>query len=202
MKRLAIMGGTFDPIHFGHLRLAEEAREAFGLDKIVFVPNARPNSDKADFVSSPGHRYAMTRLAVNPYPSFSVSRVETDRPGLSFAIDTVRHFRREHPALDALYFLLGADIVADIPRWHEADALLSECRFVAAARPGFSLTQIADARLRARVSLLPMTELDISSTELRRRARAGQSLRFLTPDVVAEYVVRHGLYRNRQGANQ
>lgn len=192
------MGGTFDPIHYGHLLVGEEAWQAFGLDQIVFVPTGRPNSPKAPHVNAPEHRYAMTALATQSNPRFACSRLEIDRPGPSYTLETVRAFRQTFPELKALYFITGADIVRDIPTWHNAEELIEECRFIAVTRPGFVLeqwTQSADADFLDRVAFLPIPGLDISSTDLRRRAQEGRSLRYLTPEPVADYIRQNGLYR-------
>ncbi len=198
MQRLGIMGGTFDPIHHGHLLMAEEARTAFALDRVVFVPNGRPAHKKLYAVSSPEDRYAMTLLATASNPDFSCSRLEIERPGPSYTIDTLRAFRQTYPDLDALYFITGADAVLEILTWHEYDKLASECRFIAATRPGFvleRLAEIADKAFLDRVSFLPIPALEISSTDLRRRIREGRSVKYLTPEPVEAYLRQQGLYR-------
>ncbi len=168
MQRLGIMGGTFDPIHYGHLLMAEEARQAFALDQVVFVPNGRPAHKKAYAVSSPEDRFAMTLLATSVNPYFRCSRIEIERPGTSYTIDTLRAFRALHPDLDALYFITGADAVLEIVSWHEYDKLAEECRFIAVTRPGFvldRLTEIADADFLDHIFFLPIPGLEISSTD-------------------------------------
>lgn len=196
MPRLGLMGGTFDPIHYGHLFIAETARQAFALDQVVFVPNRQPALDKGRTVSPADDRCAMTTLAIASNPHFALSRVELDRPGPSYTLDTVRHFRPLCPDPAALFFILGADAVRDLRRWHEPDALLASCRFLAAARPGFDLASLrADAALWARVDVLPVPLLEISSTDLRRRVREGRSVKYLLPEAVEEYIREQGLYR-------
>jgi len=197
MQRLGIMGGTFDPIHYGHLLMAEEARQAFSLDQVVFVPNGRPAHKKSYLVSSPEDRYAMTLLATDSNHFFTCSRVEIDRPGLSYAIDTVRAFRVLYPDLDALYFITGADAVLEILTWREYDKLVEECRFIAVTRPGFvleRLREIADADFLHQISFLSIPSLEISSTDIRRRVSEGRSVKYLTPDAVEAYIGQHGLY--------
>lgn len=199
MRRLGIMGGTFDPIHYGHLLMAEEARQAFALEQIVFVPNGRPAHKKPYLVSQPEDRYAMTLLATASNPAFTCSRLEIDRPGLSYSIDTLRHFRHAFPDLDALYFITGADAILEILSWHEAEKLVDEFLFIAATRPGFLLERlqgIVDAHFLQRVSFLPIPGLEISSTDLRRRVRGGRSIKYLTPEPVEEYIRGQGLYRD------
>lgn len=198
MQRLGIMGGTFDPIHYGHLLMAEEARQAFALDAVVFVPNGQPAHKKSYLVSPAEARYAMTMLATESNPYFSASRMEIDRPGPSYTIDTLRQFRALYPDLAALYFITGADAVLEIPTWHEYDTLVQECFFVAVTRPGFALerlSEIADTAFLRRVSFLPIPGLEISSTDLRKRLREGRSVKYLTPEPVEAYLKEQGLYR-------
>ena len=192
------MGGTFDPIHYGHLLMAEEARQTFALEQVVFVPNGRPAHKKAYLVSSPEDRYAMTLLATGTSPHFSCDRVEIERPGMSYTIDTIRHFREQYPELDALYFITGADAILEILTWHDYERLLEECLFIAVTRPGFvldRLAEIVDSQLLSRVSFLPIPGLDLSSTDLRRRVREGRGIKYMTPDAVQTYIARCGLYR-------
>ena len=198
MQRLGIMGGTFDPIHYGHLLMAEEAQQAFALDEVVFVPNGRPAHKKAYLVSSPEDRFAMTRLATASNPHFSASRMEVDRSGMSYTIDTLRQFRALYPKLEELYFITGADAVLEILTWHEYDQLVQECRFIAVTRPGFVLEQLStiiSAEFLSRVSFLPIPGLEISSTDIRQRVHEGRSIKYLTPEPVEAYIEQHGLYR-------
>ena len=198
MQRLGIMGGTFDPIHYGHLLMAEEARTAFALDQVMFVPNGRPAHKKVYAVSSPEDRSAMTLLATASNPDFSCSRLELDRPGPSYTIDTLRAVRQMYPDLEALYFITGADAVLEILTWHEYDKLAQECRFIAVTRPGFVLERLAETvgqEFLDCVSFLPIPGLEISSTDLRRRVREGQSVKYLTPEPVEAYIRQQGLYR-------
>ena len=200
-QRVGIMGGTFDPIHFGHLLMAEEARQAFALDEVVFVPNGRPAHKKAYLVSSPEDRYAMTRLAIASNPQFSCSRIEIDRPGPSYAIDTIREFRARYPDLSALYFITGADAILQILTWHEYEKLVETCQFIAVTRPGFSLerlSELADKNFLDHVSFLPIPGLDISSTDIRVRVHQRRSIRYLCPESVIEYIEETKLYRPRE----
>ena len=190
------MGGTFDPIHYGHLFIAEEARQAFSLDQIVFVPNRQPALDKGRPVSPAEQRYAMTERAIASNPHFALSRVELERPGPSYTLDTVRHFHQTCPDPDSLFFITGADALRELRLWHESDALLASCRFLAAGRPGFDLNAVrADAALWARVDILPIPLLEISSTDLRRRVLEGRSIKYLLPETVEKYILANGLYR-------
>ncbi|NLO73934.1 MAG: nicotinate-nucleotide adenylyltransferase [candidate division WS1 bacterium] len=204
--RVGLMGGTFDPPHYGHLALAEAAREALELERVIFLPNGQPPHKPAWEVSPAEHRYAMTELACASHPHFFVSRAEMDRPGPSYSLDTVRAFQRELGPDLRLYFIVGMDSVVELPTWHEPDRLLEEAQVVAADRPGSEspdLEAILGAERRAKVQLIRMAPLGISGTDLRERVRAGRSLWYLTPEPVAAYIEKHGLYRqgekNAQG---
>jgi nicotinate-nucleotide adenylyltransferase len=195
--RLAIMGGTFDPIHYGHLIAAEEARQRFELDRVVFVPCGTPAHKKSYEVTPPEHRYVMVALATASNSAFSVSREELERAGPSYAIDTIRRFRRAGAPDAELFFITGADAILEIGTWHENGRLLEECRFIAVTRPGYDLgrlgRELGDERARL-IEVLHVPGIDISSTEIRARAGEGRSLRYLTPDVVVQYIEQHGLY--------
>lgn len=192
------MGGTFDPIHFGHLLMAEEAREAFALDTILFIPNRRPPHKKAYAVSRAEDRYAMCLLALSTNPYFACSRLEIDRPGPSYTVDTIRRIRHDKPNLSALYFITGADAVLEIVTWREHEELIAACEFIAVTRPGFvleRLNEILDQEYLSRIHFLPIPGLDISSTDIRRRIRRGLSIKYLTPEPVESYIHLHGLYQ-------
>jgi len=196
-RKLGIMGGTFDPIHYGHLRIAELAREVFDLDQVVFVPNGRPAHKDNNAVSRAEARLAMTALAVASNPRFACSRSEIDREGPSYAIDTVRGFRQSYPALEAMYWIIGADTIREIPTWHKAEQLVQECRFIAVTRPGFdapSLDGLEAGALPSDVSFLAAPGLEISSSRLREDVRAGRSIKYLVPEPVEEYLLQNALY--------
>jgi len=197
-ERVAIMGGTFDPIHYGHLLMAEEACHTFGLDRVIFVPNGRPPIPKHNDVTDPEIRLEMCALAVTDNPAFSVSRMEVDRPGPSYTLDTVRELRVTDPQIDKLYFVTGADAVLGMLGWHRYHELLLECEFIACTRPGFPLEPLRERmppEVLSHVTFLPLPGLDISSTDLRTRISEGRSIRYLTPDSVEAYIRRMGLYR-------
>lgn len=200
--RLGIMGGTFDPIHLGHLVAAEAAREQFELDRVIFVPARLPPHKRDRTISPAEHRLAMVLLATANHPRFLVSRLELDRPGPSYSVDTLRLFRQEYPNAN-LFFITGADAVLDFDTWKEPGALLRLCCLVVVSRPGCDRR-----RLREKLAGLeretgcPMAELaapalDISSRDIRRRAAEGKSLRYLVPREVRDYVLKHDLYRSR-----
>jgi nicotinate-nucleotide adenylyltransferase len=195
------MGGTFDPIHYGHLVTAEEARVQFGLDRVVFVPNRHPpHKDPAD-VTDPEDRYLMTFLATASNPYFSVSRIEIDRPGASFTIDTILALRAEHPGVD-LYYITGADAILQILRgeWERSRELLGLCQFIAATRPGFALDLETLRRSNSaggtleNVHVMTIPALAISSTDIRARVRTGRPIRYLVPEPVEAYIAKRALY--------
>lgn len=198
--RLGIMGGTFDPIHLGHLVAAEAAREQFGLDRVVFVPARLPPHKLDQLISPAEHRSAMVLLATMNHPRFVVSRVELDRPGPSYTVDTLRLLRQEYPVA-TLFFITGADAVLDFDNWREPVELLRLCHMVVVSRPGCDrerLREKVDSLERetgCRIEELAAPALDISSRELRRRVAEGKSLRYLVPREVRDYVLKHGLYR-------
>lgn len=196
------MGGTFDPVHYGHLVTAEEARVQFDLGQVHFAPNRFPPHKKLEQVTDPEHRFRMTALAVRSNPRFSVSRLEIDRPGPSYTIDTLLALRRDHAARD-LFYITGADAILQIVRgeWERSAELLTLCQFIAASRPGFPI-DVDDLRrynvTRRTLDNLHVMEipaLSISSTDIRRRVAAGRPIRYLLPDEVAAYIAEHGLYR-------
>lgn len=202
LTRVAIMGGTFDPIHYGHLAAAEEVAEHYDLEQVIFIPSAQPPHKKDYQVTPAEDRYLMTVLATNSNPRFTVSRLELDRPGPSYTIDTLRELHRALGPQCELFFITGADAVLEIVTWREADKVLQEARFLAVHRPGYDLSKLAAAigeEKAARIEPFGLRGLDISSTDLRARVAAGRSLRYLTPDAVIDYIRGHGLYGHPDG---
>lgn len=195
--RLGILGGTFDPIHFAHLFIAEEARARHALDRVVFVVSALPPHKARGDMALAAHRFAMARLATAANPAFECSRMELDRPGPSYTFDTLTALRAAPPEAE-LFFITGSDTIPEIPTWHRSEELVRLTHFISAERPGYSADyaeQGLPAELVSRVLPLPTIHLDISSTGLRRRIHAGLPIRYLTPDTVVEYIAAHGLYR-------
>lgn len=188
--RIGVMGGTFDPIHHGHLVAASEAADAFSLDEVIFVPTGNPGNKTA--ISSPEHRYLMTVIATAANPRFTVSRVDIDRPGITYTIDTLTELSRARPEAD-LYFISGADAIAQILAWKEVDSIWSLAHFVAVTRPGHQL-QLPQVK-EARITQLEVPALSISSTDIRNRAAAGKPIWYLVPDGVVQYIAKHKLYR-------
>ncbi|WP_458117157.1 nicotinate-nucleotide adenylyltransferase [Arthrobacter sp. D2-10] len=183
------MGGTFDPIHHGHLVAASEVAAAFDLDEVVFVPTGQPWQKNVKEVSPAEHRYLMTVVATASNPRFTVSRVDIDRPGPTYTIDTLRDLHATRPEAE-LFFITGADAMAQILSWKNVDELWSLAHFVGVTRPGHELsTQRKD------VSLMEVPAMAISSTDCRRRVSDDEPVWYLVPDGVVQYIAKHGLYR-------
>lgn len=186
------MGGTFDPVHNGHLVCAEEARCQFELDAVIFVPAGNPWQKPE--VSSAEDRYLMTVLATASHENFSVSRIEIDRTGPSYTLDTLRVFRGFYDDAE-LFFITGADAVAEILSWKDPEAVLSEAHVIAATRPGYDIRNLGP--LREKVSTMPIPALAISSSDIRARVASGKPVRYLMPREVAQYIATRGLYASR-----
>lgn len=194
------MGGTFNPIHLGHLMIAEEARQKFHLDRVLFIPSyITPNKDMDEASATAQQRLAMVRLAIADNPYFAVSDVEIRRGGQSYTVDTLRFLKQLYGPSYILYFISGTDTIEDLPNWNHPEDILTLCEFVGAARPG--TTDVIDSIKRVFGSLgnhilpLPVPTMDISSTELRRRIRLGLSIRYMMPPVVASYIQKNGVYQ-------
>ena len=192
--RIGVMGGTFDPIHHGHLVAASEAATKLGLDEVVFVPTGRPSTKQHPAVTAAEHRYLMTVIATASNPRFTVSRVDIDRAGLTYTVDTLRDLHASRPDAE-LYFISGADAIEQILTWKDVDELWAAAHFVAVTRPGHTLS-IAGIPPTA-VTQLEVPALAISSTDCRRRAEAGDPVWYLVPDGVVQYIAKHGLYRGQ-----
>lgn len=198
--RLGIMGGTFDPIHYGHLVTAEQAREALDLDVVLFMPAGEPAFKLEKKVSSPEDRYAMTVLATAANPSFLASRFEIDREGVTYTVDTLKALRAHYPQNVKLYFITGADAILEIVTWHHADEIAGLATLIAATRPGYDIEQ-ARARIESSgykfdVRYIQIPMLAVSSTNIRDRVRAGKSVRYLTSESVIGFIRKNGLYRS------
>jgi nicotinate-nucleotide adenylyltransferase len=193
-KRLGVMGGTFDPIHHGHLVAASEVGHILDLDEVIFVPTGQPWQKNGRKVSPAEDRYLMTVIATAANPRFSVSRVDIDRPGETYTIDTLRDLRAQRGPDVELYFITGADALAKMISWRDTDELFSLAQFVGCTRPGHRLSV---KHLPAdRVSLIEIPALAISSTECRERVRAGQPIWYLVPDGIVQYISKRRLYRD------
>lgn len=194
------MGGTFDPIHIGHLAIGEEAREALALERVLFVPAGQPPHKPAASVTPVAHRVAMVDLAIRDNPAFELSRIEVDRTGPSYTVDTVEELARRHP--DAgLCLILSAETFAELPGWHEPERLFDAARIAVVPREGYPapdpawLAETFPGR-ESRVTYLEGPRLGLSSTALRDRVAAGRSTRYLVPAAVEAYIAEHGLYRS------
>jgi nicotinate-nucleotide adenylyltransferase len=190
--RLGVMGGTFDPIHHGHLVAASEVAHLFSLEEVVFVPTGQPWQKDVREVTPAEDRYLMTVVATASNPRFSVSRVDIDRPGPTYTIDTLRSLRAERGDAAELFFITGADALAQILTWRDADELGRLAHFVGCTRPGHTLDDpgLPDAN----VSLVEIPALAISSTECRERAGRGEPVWYLVPDGVVQYIAKRRLY--------
>jgi nicotinate-nucleotide adenylyltransferase len=223
--RIGIMGGTFDPIHLGHLRAAEEIYWAFGLDRIIFVPAARPPHKEEVVAASAMHRYEMVSLATVFTPYFTVSPIELQREGKSYSVETVREFQRLSGPDTTLYFVVGVDTFLEMSGWREAKELLTLARVIVTARPGWRLDEmehllapeqrrllghptfkylkvsevdperVEDAPAPRQVLLVEVVSLDIASREIRQLVEEGRSIRHLVPDTVAAYMAKNRLYQ-------
>lgn len=186
------MGGTFDPIHLGHLVTAEQARADLDLDEVLFLPAGRP-WQKDETTTPAEHRYLMTVLATAANPAFNVSRIEVDREGPTYTVDTLRRLRARLPGA-RLFFITGADAILSILTWKDADECLRLADFVAATRPGHDLSALEAEGLMGRVRVLDVPALAISSTDIRERFAKGRSISYLIPPQVEQYARKHGLY--------
>jgi len=200
MVQIGLLGGTFDPIHFGHLRLAEEAREQLGLDRVLFLPAPRPWRKSGRTITAVAHRLEMVRLATAGNAAFAVSTIELEQSGPTYTALTLAALRAELGTAATLHFILGADALRDLPNWWEPERIVALARLAVAARGRAPLRGLAtlDRRvpgLRAACQPVAMPALAISSTDLRRRVAAGRSLRYLVPDSVSAYIAAHQLYR-------
>jgi nicotinate-nucleotide adenylyltransferase len=196
------MGGTFDPVHHGHLVAASEVRDWLDLDEVVFVPTGEPWQKANREVSPAEHRYLMTVVATAANPAFTVSRVDIERAGPTYAIDTLRDLGRQLPGAD-LFFITGADALADIFSWRDADELFGLATFVGCSRPGFAMdSRILDKIPADRVTMIEIPALAISSTDCRQRTRAGRPIWYLVPDGVVQYVRKHRLYTETPKGNE
>ncbi len=192
--RLGVMGGTFDPIHHGHLVAASEAAALLGLDEVVFVPTGQPYRKDDRRVSPAEHRYLMTVIATASNPRFTVSRVDIERDGPTYTYDTLRDLRRLRPD-DDLYFITGADALAQILSWKDADKMFQLAHFVGVTRPGHELS--GEGLPEDRVTLLNVPAMAISSTDCRERTRDGEPVWYLVPDGVVQYIGKYDLYKEQ-----
>lgn len=194
--RLGIMGGTFDPIHYGHLFIAEDARAQFRLNRVLFIPNGNPPHKQDGQITPAMHRYTMTMIATHSNAAFTCSPIELNRAGPSYTVDTLDALQKEYPGAE-LFTITGIDAVAEILTWKRHAEVIEKTTFIAAIRPGYDLHTLKERLPRAYLEkILPIgtTGLDISSTDIRARVRQGLPIRYLTPDPVIEYIAKYELY--------
>lgn len=201
-QKLGILGGTFNPVHHGHLILAQDALEHFGLDRVLLIPCAQPPHKSPEKLAAAEHRVAMLRMAIGDDPRFEVSALELERRGPSYTIETIKALQAERPTA-TLHFIIGTDSLLELHQWYLVGQLLELCEFVTMLRPGFPVEHLTEERLhlparwgsRLLANLFPGHAADISSTDIRRRVAAGRSIRYLVPAAVARYIAAEGLYR-------
>ncbi|MDP1808074.1 MAG: nicotinate-nucleotide adenylyltransferase [Actinomycetota bacterium] len=197
--RVGVIGGAFNPIHFGHLLTAEAARVEFDLDQVIFMPWGQSPSKPEESEAGPEERYAMTVIATAPNPYFSVSRLEIDRPGPSYTIDTLKQLHQGLKDVADVYFIAGADAVLEILTWKDPAGLAGFCEFIAATRPGFELDQLQELIEKnpalPKVCGLEIPALAISATDIRERVRRTSPIRYLLPDAVVDYINKTGFYK-------
>ncbi|HUV52620.1 MAG TPA: nicotinate-nucleotide adenylyltransferase [Dehalococcoidia bacterium] len=201
-NKIGVLGGTFDPIHTGHLIVAEDVREKLGLSEVLFVPAGKPwlKLKEEKTITDGEHRLAMVRLAIKGNPFFKVSTMELDRPGPSYSIDTILELKNKLGPAVEIYFIAGPDALAELPQWKEPARLLEICQVVGIGRPGYakadlSVLDVSVPGAAKRIMLLDVPQIDISSKEIRRRVAQGQSIRYLVPEAVQKYIEKHKLYR-------
>ena len=200
---VGLFGGSFDPIHVGHLIAARAVAEEIGLSRVILIPSAHPPHKRSGDLAAADHRLAMTRLAVADEPGFEVSDVELQREGPSYTIDTVESFRRTLGSEAELHWIIGSDSLPELPTWHRVDELVDLCAIVTATRPGYEtpdLTHLTGPLSPAQVQRLRDTlcatpRIDVAATGIRDRVRCGRSIRYLVPEAVRDYIEQHGLYR-------
>ncbi|MCX5703545.1 MAG: nicotinate-nucleotide adenylyltransferase [Candidatus Omnitrophica bacterium] len=187
--KIGILGGTFNPIHIGHLILAEEAREKLGLDKIIFVPAYLPPHKDSSDIAEAAKRMLMVKLATGGNKYFSVSDIEIKRDGRSYTIETIKEFKKRFP-LDDLYFIIGSDLLKYLADWKDLNEIIKMVKFIAATRPGYPLDQIPPY-----ISTLAIRAVDVSAFEVRRCVKEDKSFRYLVPDRVHKYIIKNRLYK-------
>ena len=195
IRRLGVYGGTFDPIHTGHLAIARGVVAHCGLDRLLFVPSARPPHKQGHAMAPPDDRYHMAELATRHDPRLEVSDTEINRPGLSYTVDTLEALRRKYGGASEIHLVLGADSLLEIDTWHAPDRIFDLATVVTVPRPGKDLTGV-DPGWLDRVVTIHLPEIDVSSTDIRRRVGQGLPIAHLVPEEVAGYIEERGLYRD------
>ncbi|MGE5629573.1 MAG: nicotinate-nucleotide adenylyltransferase [Caulobacteraceae bacterium] len=201
IKKIGIMGGTFDPVHYGHLVAAEVVRAELDLEKVIFIPTGRPPHKRAENVSESEHRYLMTVLATAANPNFEVSRLEIDKDTVTYTVDTVKDLIGIYGKDTLIYFITGADAVLELLSWHKVEELLSLCSFVAVTRPGFNKQELEQkvaeikSNYNGEIICIEVPLLAISSTDIRDKVKNGMTIKYLLPEEVEKYIAKTGLYK-------
>ncbi len=199
IMEIGLLGGTFDPIHLGHLIIAEAVRIQLGLSKVIFIPAGQPWLKADREITLAEHRLAMVKLGIGSNPHFEVATAEIERPGPSYSVDTISDLRSELGPEVGLYFIVGPDALAEVPQWKEPARLVDLCQLVAVGRPNapkadLEALESAVPGISPRIRFIDVPQIGISSTRIRERARAGLSIRYLVPSGVERYIHEHGLY--------
>lgn len=206
-NKIAIMGGTFDPIHYGHLVAAEAVRQELDIEKVIFIPTGNPPHKKGKKITHSEHRYLMTVLATVTNPYFDVSRIEIDRPGKTYTVDTIREIRDSFGEETEVFFITGADAMNEIITWKDTPELFKLCKFVAVTRPGYNKEKLLSNIERverdydAQILTIEIPALAISSTDIRNRSLAGKTIKYLLPEAVEDYITKFSIYTNELSAN-
>ncbi|OGO78872.1 MAG: nicotinate (nicotinamide) nucleotide adenylyltransferase [Clostridiales bacterium GWB2_37_7] len=199
--RFAIMGGTFDPIHYGHLAAAEEVRVGLNCQKVIFIPSGNPPHKKGCVRTDEAHRYDMTLLATASNPYFEVSDIEMNRNGYTYTLDTIKKLNKYYGNEVELFFITGADALLELETWYKVEQLLKLCSFIAVTRPGYDKSKLEQklyhlqSKYNSELYIMDVPGLSISSTDLRKRIEQGTSIRYLVPEAVEQYISDHKLYR-------
>ena len=204
MQRIGVIGGTFDPIHYGHLAAAEEARVRVNLEKVLFVVALLPPHKLDEDVTPVEHRLAMVRLGIASNPHFEISLVDVDRPGPSFTVDTISMLQEQWGPDTELFFVMGLDSLVEVPTWHQPERLIRLCHLVAVSRPRFEVDmrqlEASVSGISSRVEIIDMPEVDISSSDLQRRVKEGLPIKYQVPEEVERYIIEHRLYEQSAGS--
>lgn len=196
--KIGIMGGTFDPIHYGHCFIASEAKEVFDLDRVVFVPCHQPPHKRAAELADGEERYRMILLAIQANPDFLISSIELDRGGKSYSIETVADLQEKHGGDAEIFFIMGMDGLKELSAWKNIEELAKRCRFIVATRRGW---KEEESPWKDVCHIMEVPALEISSTDIRNRVKCGRPIKYLVPEVVEKYICDHGLYASPRGDN-
>jgi nicotinate-nucleotide adenylyltransferase len=204
-RKIGIMGGTFNPIHYGHLVTAEEALIQFHLERVIFIPTGQPSHKTTGKIASPEDRYLMTVMATASNREFYVSRIEIDKKGKSYTIDTLRELKKIYGKNSELFFITGADAILEILTWKDTEEIIALCKFIAATRPGYNISKMEDLKKRLFSKKIEMAEqclfimeipaLAISSTDIRNRIKTNRPIKYLLPESVSSYLLKNELYK-------